>query len=260
VLSFMIVGVQKSGTTALSHFLDQHPQIKMAKGKEVHLFDSPSFHSSWTREQIDDFYCDYFPANSKEYCCGEATPIYIYWPEIAPQLKNYNSKLKLILVLRDPVARALSQYFMTKARGLDHLPFGWALLAEIWRLFSDKWKKGGKHASNSSSRNHSYMDRGLYDRQLRNLRSCFSDDQILIIDNGELANDHQQTLSKIFKFLGIEENVTVAAERHFDGGYEQSEYSLNSRLLRWRFKLPNRRLKRQLDEMGYNPKWPWINY
>ena len=60
-VNFLIVGAQKAGTTALSSFLSQHPEICFAHNKEVHLFDSPSFRDSWTFETVNEEYRKYFP-------------------------------------------------------------------------------------------------------------------------------------------------------------------------------------------------------
>ena len=77
-LSFMIIGVQKGGTTALSHFLAQHDEICMADGKEVHLFDAPDFNPKWSADAINQRYAAHFQAASAAQQLGEATPIYLY--------------------------------------------------------------------------------------------------------------------------------------------------------------------------------------
>ena len=75
-LDFMIVGVQKSGTTALSHFLAQHPEIAMAANKEVHLFDAPDYENNWSHEHINCHYEPFFSTAHKAQLYAEATPIY----------------------------------------------------------------------------------------------------------------------------------------------------------------------------------------
>ena len=55
-VGFVIAGAQKCGTTALAHFLAQHPEIGMSSPKEPHLFEAPGYSRDWTPEQIDERY------------------------------------------------------------------------------------------------------------------------------------------------------------------------------------------------------------
>ena len=122
---FVIVGAQKCGTTALAHFLSQHPEIGMASPKEVHLFDSPKYSDDWTPEQIDERYRSFFDHCGDVSIRGEATPIYMFLPEIARELARYNPELKLLVLLHDPVERALSHYYMEKNRARNTDRCGW---------------------------------------------------------------------------------------------------------------------------------------
>ena len=116
MLGFMLVGAQKCGTTALAHFLSQHPEIEMASPKEVHLFDSSTYSRGWSGQRIDEHYRPHFEQRAGAAIRGEATPIYMFLPGIASELKRYNPDLKLIVLLRDPVERAISHYYMEKNR------------------------------------------------------------------------------------------------------------------------------------------------
>jgi len=251
-LGFMIIGVQKGGTTALSHFLAQHPQVAMAKGKEVHLFDAPDYHIGLSTAEIQHHYQSYFPQDCTAQLCAEATPIYIYWPEIIPELYRYNPALKLIVMLRDPIERALSQYRMERARGFEPWPLSLALLIEPLRLLARN-----KRHLDSASRHHSYGDRGHYVRQLIALRRVFPDEQILIIDNSELIDAHDRTMERMTEFLDLP-TFAVAQEVVFASA-EQARPERTARALLWlRFKIANRGLKKLLRDMGYSPDWPWL--
>lgn len=252
-LDFMIIGVQKGGTTALSHFLAQHEQICMADGKEVHLFDAPEFDRSWTVEEINQRYEPHFHAALDGQLLGEATPIYLYWPEVITALHQYNPALKLIVILRDPAERAISQYIMESERGLESRPLWLALLLEAVRLRRDT-----SRAPNSARRCHSYRTRGNYAEQLQNLRRCYPDRQILIIENNELIEQHNQTLARVCTFLGLPDHNLPAAERIFAGDYDKSRYAVCRWLLKCWFRPANRRLKNLLSEMGYSPNCPWL--
>jgi hypothetical protein len=252
-LAFMIIGVQKGGTTALSHFLAQHPDIGMATTKEVHLFDAPDFDPAWSVAEINERYQPYFLGMEQRPILGEATPIYIAWQEIIPEIKRYNPQLKVIVLLRDPVERALSQYAMEFVRNNEARPLWLALLLEGARLHRDK-----SRAPLGARRCHSYRTRGEYVEQLEHLRRHFPDKQILVIDNTELIGQHDQTLVRVYDFLGVPVVDLPASERVFSGDYDRARYPMCRWLLGCWYRFANRRLKSLLSDMGYSPNWPWL--
>ncbi|MBO6702751.1 MAG: sulfotransferase domain-containing protein [Pseudomonadales bacterium] len=203
----MILGAQKSATTALSEFLNEHPMIEMAQGKEAHIFDDAKFNNEWFSGEIERRYDSLFD-NPDASIKGEATPVYLYFPEIAERLRRYNPELKLIVILRDPVERAYSHYLMEKKRGNESLPFCLALLIESYRLHRDR-----EYLSEDSSlRRHSYRDRGYYFRQLNNLFRSFEKDQVLVIQSEWLRERHEETLRQVHDFLDIDEFPTQSRE------------------------------------------------
>ena len=130
----MIIGAQKCGTTALWEYLSAHPQVGMPKPKEVHLFSAPSYSPNWSPAEIDHRYAPWFAHCPDAQKFREVTPAYLFLPDVAPELKRYNPRLKLIVLLRDSAERTLSHYYMQRARGKERLPISLALLAEPWRL------------------------------------------------------------------------------------------------------------------------------
>lgn len=255
-LDFMIIGAQKAGTTALSYFLAQHPDVVMAKGKEVHLFDAQDYSADWSQDKINQRYAAHFDGANPAALWGEATPIYLYRPEIIPELKRYNPALKLIVILRDPAERAISHYEMEAARSNEDLPLWQALWCEPKRLKQEGEQLGHAH------RCHSYVDRGLYAAQIDCVRHHFSDQQILILENNALKNQHAETLKKVFEFLAVDAGYHVSEESVFSGEYRHKDsslyYSLIKKLLRWRFQSANAKLKLLLTDMGISPSWRWL--
>jgi len=251
-LDFMIIGAQKAGTTALSSFLAQHPNICMAKGKEVHLFDAPNYRSGTAIEEINRIYAPHFDATPTN-LWGEATPLYLYWTEIIPELYRYNPKLKLIILLRDPVERAISHFEMERARGNEHSPLWQALLLEQRRL-----RRSSGREEWSSRRLHSYLDRGKYVRQIEAVRHYFPDDQLLVIENSELSDHHSTVLRSVFEFLGVAAEYDIQPRRVFKGNYFPKKSWL-SRFLGLYFYRYNLQLKSILEEMGIKRGWPWLS-
>ena len=244
-LGFVIAGVQKAGTSALGSFLYQHPEICMSVPKEVHLFDAPDYSGDWTPAQIDDRYRPCFAHCDEGTLRGEATPIYVFLPEIAAELKRYNPDLKLIVLLRDPVERAISHYYMEKNRDMEHLPLWLALLAEPFRL---RRREDVTHVD-SHLRRHAYRRRGLYGRQLRNLYRHFDRDRVLVLRSEDLLHRHDAVLRRVFAFLGVSEEVRVPPRIVYAGDRGDRRHPVVSRLLgvsylveRWRLRrLPGAR-------------------
>jgi len=255
-LDFMIIGAQKSGTSALSHFLTQHTDVCMAAGKEVHLFDSPDYSHGWTTNEINQRYASFFDGANESLLWGEATPIYLYWSEIIPALKRYNPALKLIVILRDPAERAISHYEMEKKRANETLPLWLALLCESRRLMVEGQKLGHSH------RCHSYVDRGLYAEQLEYVRQHFDDGQILVLESDALKHNHDASMKKVCEFLAIDPQHTIKSERIFSGSYQKKHlspyYAVVKTCLKWRFRAANTKLKMLLLEMGMTPDWHWL--
>lgn len=252
----MIIGAQKAGTSALSHFLSQHTDVCMAEGKEVHLFDAPDYSNNWTVDEINQRYAAFFEGASESLLWGEATPIYLYWSEIIPALKRYNPALKLIVILRDPSERAISHYEMEKSRANETLPLWLALWREPNRLALE-----GKYLGRSH-RCHSYVDRGLYVAQLEFVRQHFDDEQILVLESDELKTQHMASWQRVCEFLSIDSAYKISAEQVFVGNYENLYLSpyrwLVKIYLRWKFRSANLKLKALLVDMGINPNWRWL--
>ena len=239
MIDFAIVGAQKSGTTALAHFLDQHPAIAMTRPKEAHIFDAEDYDP----ETVAIKYARFFEHASEDQLKGDATPIYIFWQDVLKALFEYNSGLKVIILLRDPVDRAISHYEMEKGRGHEQLPLWLALLAESNRLKYDPIPK----AEQSSTRNHSYRARGYYSRQLEDVYRIFPDDQVLIIPMDSLLQQHNQTIARIFSFLGVAPDIKIPHEMIFSSGESVNSYPFSRLMLKLSYLIEYRRLRSYLD-------------
>ena len=227
-LDFMIVGAQKCGTNALHRFLSLHPEICMSSPKEVHLFDAPEYSRHWTPEQIDERYRSSFAHCGDARIRGESTPIYLFYSEIPRELARYNPALKLIVLLRDPVERAVSHYYMEWSRDWERRPLWQALLMEPFRLRGCR----DPRAHRSTMRVCSYRTRGLYSRQLRNLYRYFGRDRVLVLRNRDLRERHDETLHRVFAFLGVSEEVHIPPALHYVGKRAGRKHPVVSGLLR----------------------------
>lgn len=199
LVRFVIGGVQKAGTSALAHYLSRLPGVALPSNKEAHVFDDPRFDAGWDDTRVEAEYAAYFEPAVDSKLHGDATPIYLYHPLFVQRIARYNPRMKWIVILRDPVDRAISQFYMQQSRGNETLPLWAALLAEPFRLL------GQRHdLSNSSSmRFHSYVDRGRYRRQLRVLFRHFPRDQVLLLKSSDLRTQPAACMRQVCAHLGL---------------------------------------------------------
>ncbi len=198
-VNFLVAGVQKGGTTILDSYLRQHPNICMGKRKEIHFFDNET-HFSADTVNYDDYHA-LFDRQPEHLIIGESTPIYSYWKSSPKRIWDYNKKMKLILLLRNPIERAYSHwnketlnYQESKGGVVEKLSFYDALLNEKARC---------KEALPLQHRIYSYIDRGFYTQQIDRLLHYFPDEQILILKSESLKHQTEATLTKIYDFLAI---------------------------------------------------------
>ena len=200
LVDFLIGGTQKGGTTALTHFLGQHPEVCLPAGKEAHFFDRPAYPDGADRAEVARRYRAKFPDMLRGRIVGEATPIYMFLPFVPERVHRYNPAMKWIVLLREPVARAVSHYRMSRARGREWLPPELAFRAERFRL----WRDGRRPVTSTSSwRHHSYVRRGFYSEQLARIGRYFPAGQILVLTAENLRRRHEETLREAYAFLGI---------------------------------------------------------
>jgi hypothetical protein len=190
-VSFLIAGVQKGGTTALFDYLGDYPDVALSDVKEVHFFDDEA--QDWNAPDYGAYHAHFPRPDSRP--CGEATPIYSYWPRSLERICAYNRAVRLVLVLRDPVQRAWSHWRMEFARGAETEPFAWCIRRGRQRLFdADPW---GFH------RDVSYVERGFYGEQVERLLGLFPRDQLLVLTAESLRADPGPALASVRAFLGL---------------------------------------------------------
>jgi hypothetical protein len=201
IVGAQIIGTQKGGTTALFDFLSEHYQIGTPSGiKETHFFDNEALFESGPPDH--GAYESLFESNANTIIRLEATPIYMYWRPVASRLAAYNPALKLIMILRDPVERAISQWQMEFSRGTEADTFQVAIEREL------EYVNRGEQR-----RVRSYIDRGYYGLQIRRLLTFFPREQMLFLRQEDLLSDHRGSLGRAYAFLGVEEPPHFPTQR-----------------------------------------------
>lgn len=198
-LDFIIIGAQKSGTSALEHYLRNHPKIGMGKVKELHFFDDEEVFSK--RNPNYSHYENQVERREGNEIFGECTPAYLYWDGVARRIWEYNPMIKLIAILRNPAERAFSQWKMNLEYNWDTEDFLTCLQNERQRC---------REALPYQHVNYSYVDRGYYSYQIRQYRKFFTDDQLLFIKYEDFAADQKGRLRSVLRYLGLDD------KHHFD--------------------------------------------
>lgn len=189
---FLIIGAMRSGTTSLYSALSAHPEVFVAPGKELRFFDLQY-------ERGMDWYREQFQGSEGVVAAGEASQTYMYDPVALERMAAHLPDARLIAILRDPVERAYSHYWLNRSRGREPLAFNEALEAEPERL---------ERPSMTDRFFYSYVDRGRYLVQLDRVCSFYdrSDVHVMLFD--DLRDHPVQALEGVFRFLGVDERVT----------------------------------------------------
>ena len=218
-IDFLIGGAQKAGTTALANYLARQRHIVLPACKEAHVFDAPEFDDAhWTSNHIEALYAQTLGADQQDQQAlhGDATPIYLLHPTFVDRIHRYNPSMRWIVLLRDPIDRAVSQYHMERRRGNEHLPILAALFAERYRLSAHR----NNFRLDSPLRHHSYRLRSDYGPQLRWLLSKFPREQVLLLHSENLRRSENSTLVRIHSFLGLSRpNDDATLGEAFTGDY-----------------------------------------
>lgn len=198
---FIIIGVQKGGTTSLFKYLSQHPQVAVSSHKELHYFDVNY------REGMA-WYQQHFPleAERSNRLVGEASPYYIFHPLAAPRIKRDLPNVRLIALLRDPIARAYSNFQMQlrNKNEKDTTVFEEAIALEPGRMTGEHERILADESYNSyNHRKLSYLHRGLYFQQVRRWQEVFGKDALLILKSEDFFTDTLAEFHKVCDFLGI---------------------------------------------------------
>ncbi|PHY19623.1 sulfotransferase [Caulobacter sp. BP25] len=192
-IGFLVAGVQKGGTTALFDYLVEHPDLSLPVVKEAHFFDDET-NVDWSRPDYAPYEALFSADPGGRRLRGEATPIYLYWPNSLERIAAYNPEMRLILIFRDPIERALSHWKMEYARGAETEPFAWCVRDGRARVATDP-NAPGFH------RVYSYVERGFYGAQLRRLLSIFPREQLLFLRSDDLRAEPERILCTVCDFL-----------------------------------------------------------
>ena len=218
---FLIPGVQRGGSTALYMYLTEHPAIEPALFKEIHFFDQRYAEGLlWYRR--------HFPSTDDaervrrqtglDMMTGESSPYYLFHPLAPGRIAESLPRIRSVIVLRDPVARAYSHYHHAVSLGWEKRTFEEAidleperLAGEVERIVADPGYDGFRY------RHFSYVARGEYVDQLDRWFGLFPREDVLLVKGEDLFADPVAGLNAVFGFLGLPPHTPDAFPRYNKG-------------------------------------------
>ncbi len=220
---FLIVGAARSATTSLYYYLRKHSQIFMSAIKEPYFFsfmnNPPNYVSpiklDIVKWKIED-YIELFKGAKDNQVIGEASTSYLYtYPTSIENIKriygaNYK-KLKIIIMLRNPVDRAYSQYLVFKRDNVEYLSFKEATKPDmIKKRLGDNWNIY-----------YDYIGFGMYYDQIRAYVEEFPETRIFLYD--DLLKNPENLLKDIYAFLNIGFINISGKERYNQSGIPKNK-------------------------------------
>jgi hypothetical protein len=242
----VIIGAQRAGTTSLHAYLSEHPLISPSRPKEVHYFDNDYGHGlGWYRAHF---------AHGRQTggIAGEATPYYLFHPLAARRMAKDLPSCKLIVLLRNPVDRAVSQYHHARAWGYEELSLEQGIRHEAARLQGEEERLRSDDRYRSFAHQHlSYVARGRYAPQLERWFEHFDRDQFLILKAEDLFTEPEAVVVESQRFLGLAPQPPTDLQGRNIRSYDSVPDAVRSEL-QAAFEPENRRLR---DLLGRDFAW-----
>lgn len=240
---YIIIGSTRCGTTSMYNYISAHPGAQLAHGKgfrEIHFFDYPQ---NWRKGA--KWYRNQFPVHK---VTGETSPTYLQHPLVPGRIENVCPDTKFIVMLRNPINRAYSDFWLAKRKGWAHCTFEQVLQLEPRRLSLEKSQPGFWVKSFCMSHHHlsGFMERGKYAEQLKRWFVVFPREQFMIIQSENFFVAPQLVMNRVYKFLGLELGFQPKARQWHKGQYQTMSKETRQKLARC-FAPMNRELERLLD-------------
>jgi hypothetical protein len=202
--NFFIIGTFKGGTTSLHQYLSQHPDIFMPGLKETRYFAFVECASCSDGQYLDETqypirtkeqYLSLFEAANGQKAIGEASPVYLDNLGVAKRIASFDPEAKIIVSLRDPIARAVSGYQMWVRSGKEQRPPNLALRP------GERWVEGS-----------------IYSPKLESYYEHFPHENIKVILFEDLVKDATKVVCDLFGFLDVARDFDVDTRSTFNSG------------------------------------------
>jgi Sulfotransferase domain len=242
---YLVIGEARCGTTSFYKWLIRHPAVGPVLTKEVQYFsDHYDRGLSWYR--------GHFPTNAyakvverrqgTSMVTGEASPYYLFHPHARDRILATVPDVKLIVILRDPVARAFSLWQQQRDLEMEALSFADAIEAEAGRLAGERERMLADPTYDSLDlKHHSYVARGDYASSLSRWFEVVPKERFMIVRAEDMFADPAGTMEQAHRFLGLPPRHDQAYPP-LNAGSGTSIDPEVARRLRTHYDEPNRRL------------------
>ncbi|WP_081786639.1 sulfotransferase family protein [Kordiimonas gwangyangensis] len=203
--NLFIIGAGKCGTTTLFSWLSQHPEIYAAKEKEPHYYSVAFSNSSgpWGTLPHTSTLAEYralFQGASSETLLMEASASYLYYPGTAERIFRDCPGSRLIVLLRDPVERAISDYKMQRMLGIES--------RSLQRTIDEMYFPGTLE----------YLSQGLYSQQLRKYLDIFDQNDICILIYEDFFSNVPSSFKKLLEWLHVNADCPIELRQKYNVG------------------------------------------
>lgn len=200
----LVIGAQRCGTSSLYKYLGRHPDVAPSYRKEIGYF-SVDYHRG------EGWYRAHFPLRIQRQLRNdrlfsfEATPDYLVDPRAPERAAKLVPDAKIVVLLRNPVDRALSHYEHNRRLGNESLPLSEAIDRETDRL-AGAMREMIRHPEAPlpvAYRRYSYVTRGMYASQIQRWMEHYPRERILVVRSEDFYGQTSEVYQQILSFLGL---------------------------------------------------------
>jgi len=245
---FLVIGAKRCGTTSLFYHLPEHPCISKSPHDNMGFFND-NFHLgvNWYKS----FFPTIFTRNKIKsefgnFLAFDVTTTYMEEESTANNVYQTKPNMKIIVILRNPVDRAYSQYHLSLREKEEKRSFEDVIEENMNRLYKESHNLHEIKPKFSAEENN-YLKKGLYAQQLRHWLKIFPRENILIIPTEEFESNQQVIYNKIFRFLDISQFEIKNTEKMEKGNYTPMKSETRSLLLDY-FRSHNDELFKLIDK------------
>lgn len=207
-----LIGVQKAATTSVFNWLGEHPEICAPLAmKDLEFFTRASFYEE---KGVDFLLKHYKNCNRHQKIKIQGSVHYIFFEDALKRIKSFNPEAKFILILRQPVERAISGYKYAIKFNYENLSFKDAVEKEAQRIQSEDLRIISECT---------YVSHGYYAYQIKRFLKYFEKSQLKILLYEDVKDSPEKITKELYEFLGVDPEFKPKFKAHNKTGSLKSK-------------------------------------